>query len=84
MASIRAQLSPREESTFRRIVLGVSGAEELRAEDVTRLAALGLIKAAGGQLTVTEGGMLRYRDEPQPPVVRPLRPRRLKSRILPF
>jgi hypothetical protein len=84
MATFLAQLSPREESTFRRIVLGVPGTE-LRTEDVSRLAALGLVKVADNVLIVTDAGMIRYRGEPQSPLAKPPpRPRRLKWRSLPF
>jgi hypothetical protein len=84
MAGIRAQLSPKEEATLRRIVLGVSDDQELHVEDAMRLNALGLIRTVDGKSFVTEAGMNRYRDLSQQTAPKPPPRRRLKSRSLPF
>ncbi|MBV8413287.1 MAG: hypothetical protein JOY64_37085 [Alphaproteobacteria bacterium] len=83
MATSRALLSPNEEAALRRIVLGALR-EDLRQEHLRRLIALELVKTVNDELSVTEAGMNRYRDLPQPSLPKPPIPRRLKSRTLPF
>jgi hypothetical protein len=83
MAGLRVQLSPKEECTLRRIVLGMSGKDELRARYLKRLIALDLVRIVDRDLTVTQAGMDRYREVPQRFMPAPTR-RRANTRFLPF
>ena len=78
MSSFRA-LSPNEETTLRRIVLGTSNPEGLRDADVRRLMVLGLIEIRDGRQIVTEAGMGRYHKPPATTPDHP-KPRQVKSR----
>ena len=85
MANVRAQLSPNEATTLRRIAGGAANLEELRAGDVKRLIALGLAQRIDGKLVASRAGVDRLglktfttRQEQQG------RRRRLKVRRLPF
>ena len=87
MAGVRAQLSPSEETTFRRIALGILGPSDVREADAKRLTALGLILAVDSLLIPTRRGLKRIkmksrRQEPSP--VEPPGQRRMKARRLPF
>jgi hypothetical protein len=55
-----AALSPNEETTLRRVALGVTKAATLSQSDVARLLALGLIGDKAGALALTSKGRERY------------------------
>jgi hypothetical protein len=55
-----AALSPNEETTLRRVALGVTEAATLSRLDVERLKALGLIENKGSKLALTGVGRERY------------------------
>ena len=55
-----APLSPNEETTLRRVALGVSKAATLPKLDVARLAALALVEEKDGELRLTGVGRGRY------------------------
>jgi hypothetical protein len=55
-----AALSPNEETTLRRVALGVTEAATLSKLDVARLKTLGLIKESDGALALTSVGRERY------------------------
>jgi hypothetical protein len=55
-----AALSPNEETTLRRVALGVTKAATLSKLDVARLKALALIEDKDGELVLTGGGRARY------------------------
>jgi hypothetical protein len=83
MATFRAQLSPNEETTLRRIATATSAPVDLRKADAKRLAALGLVHEVDGALVPTHRGLERV-GLPQPPVETPPRRHRLKVRRLLF
>jgi hypothetical protein len=83
MASSRACLSPNEETTLRRIAMGMLESKDVRQADATRLTALALIKEVDGLLIPTSEGLARLKFEsPREPPPGPRR--RLKSRRLSF
>jgi hypothetical protein len=53
------ELSPREETTLRRIAQGASMADGLRYDDIVRLEKFGLAETAGGVVTLTPLGAQR-------------------------
>ena len=55
-----APLSPHEETTLRRVALGVSKAAILAKLEVKRLKALALIEERDGELRLTDMGRERY------------------------
>ena len=55
-----APLSPNEETTLRRVALGVSKAATLPKLDVARLTALALVEEEDGELRLTATGRGRY------------------------
>ena len=55
-----AALSPNEETTLRRVALGVTKAVALSNAHVTRLRTLGLIEDKDGELALTSVGRERY------------------------
>ncbi len=55
-----AALSPNEETTLRRVALGVTKAATLSKPDLARLKALGLIEDRAGELALTSIGRDRY------------------------
>ena len=59
MASFRAQLSPHEDSTLRRIAGGTASPEDFREADTKRLIALGLVQRVDGKLIATRAGAER-------------------------
>ena len=83
MASFRAYLSPNEETTLRRIAMGVLESKDVREADAKRLTALGLITETDGLVIPTAKGLERLSFAPPPPSRAPSQ-RRLKSRKLPF
>jgi hypothetical protein len=61
MASgLRAQLSPNEELTLRRVALGITLAKDLPSADVLRLRNLALIENSGERFALTALGKERY------------------------
>ena len=64
-----APLSPNEETTLRRVALGVSKAATLSKLDVKRLKALALIEEKDGELRLTGIGRERYLALPRNLVV---------------
>jgi hypothetical protein len=63
---LRAPLSPHEEVTLRRIVLGISTPQLLPTRDVAHLTRLGLVEENDGRLSVTARGRQRYDGLPRP------------------
>jgi hypothetical protein len=63
---LKAPLSPHEESTLRRVALGISKAELLPARDVAHLIRLCLIDEKDGRLSLTALGRQRYQALPRP------------------
>jgi hypothetical protein len=61
---LKAPFSPHEESTFRRIALGISDTNLFPARDVAYLIRLGLVHAKEGRLILTPLGRERYRGLP--------------------
>jgi hypothetical protein len=55
-----APLSPNEETTLRRVALGVTKAATLSKADLARLKTFGLVEDAGGELALTSAGRERY------------------------
>jgi hypothetical protein len=55
-----APLSPNEETTLRRVALGVTDGATLSKRDVARLRTLGLIQDKPGGLALTSVGRERY------------------------
>jgi hypothetical protein len=60
-----ASLSPNEETTLRRVALGISTAKDLPARDVAYLVRLSLVEDKDGSLTLTDLGRRRYRALPK-------------------
>jgi hypothetical protein len=73
MATFRAELSPHEDATLRRIAAGTANPQEVREADTKRLIALGLVQKIDGKLIATKVGLDRSnglkrfdtRQEPQ-------------------
>lgn len=63
---LRAQLSPNEENTLRRIAMGLSHKDELNAQHVAHLAALQLIERPDGVWRLTALGRARNAGEATP------------------
>ena len=63
---LKAPLSPHEESTLRRVALGISKAELLPARDVAHLISLRLVDEKDGRLSLTGLGRQRYEGLPRP------------------
>ena len=61
---LKAPLSPHEESTLRRIALGISEAKLFVQRDVAYLVRLGLVDETAGQLRLTDSGRERYQGLP--------------------
>jgi len=61
MKALAALLSPNEEVTLRRIALSVTGAQNLRPQDVERLRAFTLIEGQGIACRLTSLGERLYR-----------------------
>jgi hypothetical protein len=61
---LKAPLSPHEESTFRRIALGISEAKLFVQRDVAYLVRLGLVDETAGKLRLTDSGRERYQGLP--------------------
>jgi len=80
MASFRAQLSPDEEKTLRRVAIDTLEPGDVREQDTKRLLTLGLIQQADGLLIPTERGLERLQIR-RPPTGNA--GRRLKRRRLP-
>jgi len=83
MAGFGAYLSPKEQTTLRRIALGTLGPDEVREPHAQRLANLGLVREAGGVLIPTRNGLQRLEIE-KLAHAKPERQRRLKRRKLPL
>ena len=66
-----APLSPNEETTLRRVALGISKAAHLPKRDIDRLKALSLIEDKDGGLRLTTTGRERYRSLPKAAAVDP-------------
>ena len=60
-----APLSLNEETTLRRVALGISNAAHLRKRDIDRLTALSLIEEKDGGVRLTTTGLERYRTLPK-------------------
>jgi len=52
----KANLSPNEEVTLRRVSYGIASLEELRSQDLLRLVKLQLVTRLGGRLVLTKLG----------------------------
>jgi hypothetical protein len=61
---LKAPLSPHEESTLRRIALGIAEAKLFVQRDVAYLVRLGLVDETAGQLRLTDSGHERYQGLP--------------------
>jgi hypothetical protein len=61
---LKAPLSPHEESTLRRIALGISKAKLFVRRDVAHLVRLGLVDETAGKLRLTDSGRERYQGLP--------------------
>jgi hypothetical protein len=61
---LQAPLSPHEESTLRRIALGISKAKLFAQRDVAYLVRLGLVDENEGKLGLTDLGHERYQGLP--------------------
>jgi hypothetical protein len=61
---LKAPLSPHEESTLRRIALGISEAKLFVQRDVAYLVRLGLVDETAGQLRLTDSDRERYQGLP--------------------
>ena len=83
MASFRAQLSPNEEATLRRIALDTLEPGDVREADAKRLTSLGLIQETDGLLLPTSRGLERLQIE-NPAAAGPQSQRRLKTRRVPL
>jgi hypothetical protein len=66
-----APLSPYEETTLRRVALGISKAAHLSKRDVDRLKALALIEEKDGGLGLTPPGRERYLALPKSAAIDP-------------
>jgi hypothetical protein len=66
-----APLSPNEETTLRRVALGISKAAHLPKRDIDRLKALSLSEDKDGGLRLTTTGRERYRSLPKAAAVDP-------------
>ena len=60
-----ALLSPNEETTLRRVALGISTAKDLPVRDIAYLIRLALVEDKEGRLTLTDLGQQRYRALPR-------------------
>jgi hypothetical protein len=61
---LKAPLSPHEESTLRRIALGIAEANLFAQRDVAYLVRLGLVDETAGQLRLTDSDRERYQGLP--------------------
>ena len=66
MRGMLAPLSPNEESTLRRIALGIAVRDELPAIHVKRLEQLSLVEDVEGFVMLTDLGAKRYATLPRP------------------
>ena len=66
MRGMLAPLSPNEESTLRRVALGIAVRDELPAIHVKRLERLSLVEDVEGFVRLTNLGARRYATLPRP------------------